>query len=180
MEYYTVRQIAELLDVSKPTVQKVINQQGIDADHIEKNKVRCYNVEQTKAIIAILKPDFDLSILSPSTENTAKMEGKTAKFIEKSPTDQEAIMRMLEMLQAEIDKKDREIQNRDKRIETLENRLIEQTQTIEQLAKQASYITAADKTAQIMDKQQEQEEKTAANAEQQEQKKKKFHFLWWK
>ena len=38
--FYTVKDIAELLQVSKPTIQKAINDLQIEPDRIEKNKYR--------------------------------------------------------------------------------------------------------------------------------------------
>lgn len=69
-------------------------------------------------------------------------------------TDQNTAAKMLEMLQAEIEKKDQQI-------ERLQNSLDKAYAEIADLAKKAQYITAADKTVQIMDKQQRQEEAAA-------------------
>ena len=77
---FTVKEIADFVGVSKPTVQKVINENFIEADKIEKNKFRYYSYEKTVFIIRILKPDFDFSILPKNTE-------KEPQNIEKSPNE---------------------------------------------------------------------------------------------
>lgn len=179
---YTVKDIAYLLDISKPTVQKVINRLGIEADRIEKNKFRYYSQEKTEAIIKEIKADFDLSQLSKTTANTENICDNTAKFIDKPQTDNETMARMLDLLQAEIQKKDRELERKDKQIESLQtdlkqayNQVSEQAATIATMAQQASYITAADKTAQIIDKQ-----AAAAEEPQEEAKPKKKFFSFFK
>lgn len=181
---YTVKEIAELLDVSKPTVQKVINDKKIEACRIEKNKFRYYNIEQTKEIILEIQEDFDIEKISPNTaKNTAKFatngdnSDNFAEVSEKSfEKSQNATLKLIEMLQNEIDKKDKELEKKNKRIEKLEATIEEHTKTIADLAKQASYITAADKTAQIIDKSQEQAEAAAA-ADDKPVKKKWFNFF---
>ena len=184
MAEYTTKQIADLLDVSKPTVQKVINAKGIEASRIEKNKFRYYSAEQAEVIIREIKEDFDFSILSESTANTEKVCNDTAKVIDKPPTDTEIISRMLDMMKDEMAKKDRELERKDKQIESLQADLKEAYKQIGTLAGQASYITAADKTAQIMDMKQAAagNEEPIANSEQpqEEQKKKKSIFGFWK
>lgn len=183
MVEYTVKQIADLLAVSKPTVQKVINENGIEADRIEKNKFRYYSVEKAETIIREINADFDLSILSQDTANTAKIGNDTAKVSDKPPTDTEIISRMLDMMKEEMQKKDREIERKERQIESLQADLKEAYKQIGTLAGQASFITAADKTAQIMDMQQaaaDKEEQVAEQPPQEEQKKKKSLFGFWK
>ena len=141
-------------------------------------------IEQTKEIILEIQEDFDIEKISPNTaKNTAKIatngdnSDNFAEVSEKSfEKSQNATLKLIEMLQNEIDKKDKELEKRDKRIEKLEATIEEHTKTIADLAKQASYITAADKTAQIIDKSQEQAEAAAA-ADDKPVKKKWFNFF---
>ena len=72
---YTVKEIADLLGTSKPTVQKVINENFIEYDRIEKNKFRYYSYEKTIFIIRIIKPDFNFSNLPKKTEKLLKNIG---------------------------------------------------------------------------------------------------------
>ena len=69
---YTVKQIADLLGKTKPTVQKVINENFIEADKIEKNKFRYYSYEKTVFIIRVIDPDFNFSKLPQNTEKSPK------------------------------------------------------------------------------------------------------------
>ena len=163
---YTVKEIADLLQVSKTTVQKVIKANNIVYDYVSKNK-QYYSYEKAKQIIGLLRKDFDFTKLEISQ---TKLENK----IENSKTDIDTVNRMLDMLQQEIEKKDKTIQD-------LQNKLDKAYTQITDLATKAQYITAADKTAQIMDKQQQKESivnAAAANNEesmqQQPQTKKSF------
>jgi predicted nucleic acid-binding Zn-ribbon protein len=82
------------------------------------------------------------------TENPPTKTANLQIETEKPTSDIDTMNRMLDMLQQEIEKKDitiKELQDK------LEKAYIE----IADLAKQAHYIAAADKTAKIIDKQQE-------------------------
>ena len=157
---YTVKEIADLLQVSKTTVQKTIKANNIIYDYISKNK-QYYSYDSTKQIIGLLRKDFDFSKLENSQtklenqiENSQtkieNSETKTENQVENSKTDIDTVNRMLDMLQQEIEKKDKTIQD-------LQNKLDKAYTQITDLATKAQYITAADKTAQIMDKQQQKE-----------------------
>ena len=83
---YTVKQMAELLGFSKPTIQKTINELGIEAVRTEKNKYRKYDKASFQAVAKKLKPDYVVGE-KPQTE-TEKPEARTAKtasFAEKVP-----------------------------------------------------------------------------------------------
>lgn len=167
MKDYTVKEIADTLEVSKTTVQKVIKANNIVYDYVSKNK-QYYSYEKAKQIIGLLRKDFDFSKLENSqtklenqiensqteTENSQtkieNSETKTENQVENSQTDIDTVNRMLDMLQQEIEKKDKTIQD-------LQNKLDKAYTQITDLATKAQYITAADKTAQIMDKQQQKE-----------------------
>lgn len=185
---YTVKEIADLLQVSKTTVQKSIKANNIDYDYISKNK-QYYSYEKTKKIIESIRKDFDFLKLENSqtklenqlensqteTENLKtkieNSETKTENQLENSKTDIDTVNRMLDMLQQEIEKKDKTIQD-------LQDKLDKAYTQITDLATKAQYITAADKTAQIMDKQQQKEtiiNAAAANNEAEPQPKKS---LW--
>lgn len=116
---------------------------------------------------------------------------ETAAAAAMQQTDASTAAKMLEMLQVEIEKKDQQI-------ERLQDSLDKAYAEIADLAKKAQYITAADKTVQIMDKQQQQEETAAEEVkaaekenkekienrekllQPQEQEKKKRWFQFWK
>ena len=190
---YTVKEIADLLQVSKTTVQKTIKVNNIIYDYISKNK-QYYSYEKAKQIIGLLRKDFDFSKLENSqtklenqienskteTENSqTKIENsqtKTENQVENSKTDIDTVNRMLDMLQQEIEKKDKTIQD-------LQNKLDKAYTQITDLATKAQYITAADKTAQIMDKQQQKESivnAAAADKEILEQEQPQINKSFWK
>lgn len=165
---YTVKEIADTLEVSKTTVQKVIKANNIVYDYVSKNR-QYYNYEKTKQIIGLLRADFDFSKLENSPT-------KTENQTENSPTDIVTINRMLDMLQQEIEKKDKTIQD-------LQDKLDKAYTQITDLATKAQYITAADKTAQIMDKQQQKESivnAAAADKEILEQEQPQIKKSFWK
>ena len=166
MNEFTVKEIADLLEVSKTTVQKYIKKTRLSYDHISKNK-QFYSYDKVRRIIKAIKPDYDLAAfdLENNTENSkenlenSKAETENSKEnlenskaeTENSKEKQDITEKMLEMLQKEIDKKDQEIKD-------LRDKLDKAYGTIADMANKAQYITAADKTAQIIDKSQVQDE----------------------
>ena len=182
MKDFTVKDIADLLKVSKTTVQKYIKTASIQYDYIERNK-QFYGPEKAKEIIKSIKPEFDLSELGfansqeetenskTETENSKTETENSKEKLEKSQTESEnsqektanseisadATQRMLDMLQQEIEKKD-------KMITDLQEKLDKAYDKIADMADKAQYITAADKTAQLMDKQQKKEDTEIVSA----------------
>lgn len=178
--FYTVKEIAELLEVSKPTVQKIINENFIEADKIEKNKFRYYSYDKVVFIIGKIKPEFDLSILSKSTEkplkSTEKPQITPQDFSETTdkPQKEETLERMLSIIEQQLEEKNKLLAQKDREIENLQekhekeraslqkatadlqDKLAAAYSQISEMAQRAQYITAADKTAQIMDKQKEE------------------------
>ena len=176
---FTVKQIAELLSVSKPTVQKAIKELAIEPERAQNNNRRYYSYADTVAIIKAVNPSYDFSLLSefgakpqsetakpPKTENqTAKpqteppnQEEKTAK----PPSSEEIdlLKSMLGVIQEQLKEKDKQLAVKDKQIQDLSDRLAEALQ----LTKGQQYIAAADKTKELMAArgQQDQEEGEAA------------------
>lgn len=166
--FYTVKDIAELLQVSKPTIQKAINDLQIEPDRIEKNKYRLYSAADAAAIIHSVRPDFDLSVLRKGTEklendrqepqnepqtppsDTEKPQTQTAKPQEDSQA--ELYKSVFAALQEQLAIKDRQIAAyeaqiaaKDKQIEDYSQRLKEAMQ----LTHGQQLITAADKVERI-------------------------------
>lgn len=196
MKDYTVKEIAELLDVSKPTVQKVINDLSIEPVRIEKNKFRFYSYADTVGVIKAIKPDFEFEKLQNVCEKSQnetekpksefeKLQNETEKQpnqTEKSQTETEKpknngnseelelVRSMLALIQEQLKEKDNQLAIKDKQIQDLNDRLAEAME----LTRGQQYITAADKTAQLMEKtevedvivseEKEQMDKTAAAA----------------
>ena len=165
MRFYTVKEIADILGVSKTTVQKAIKAAAIEFDKVEKNR-QYYSFEKTKQIIAKVNKDFDLGTLQVGLEvenSPTKTENQTENsqiLTENSPT----IEKALEILEKQLDEKDSTIKDLQEKLAAAYSQISEQSKTIADLATKAQYITAADKTAQIMDKQQKQEEMKASAA----------------
>ena len=173
MKFYTVKEIADILGVSKTTVQKAIKAAAIEFDKVEKNR-QYYSFEKTKQIIVKVNKDFDLDTLQVGLEvenSPTKTENQTENsqiLTENSPTESEnsktktenspTIDKALEILEKQLDEKDSTIKDLQEKLAAAYSQISEQSKTIADLATKAQYITAADKTAQIMDKQQKQEE----------------------
>ena len=179
MKFYTVKEIADILGVSKTTVQKAIKAAAIEWDKVEKNR-QYYSFEKTKQIIVKVKKYFDLGTLQFGLEvenSPTKTENQTENsqiLTENSPTESEnsktktenspTIDKALEILEKQLDEKDSTIKDLQEKLAAAYSQISEQSKTIADLATKAQYITAADKTAQIMDKQQKQEEMKASAA----------------
>ena len=203
MKFYTVKEIADILGVSKTTVQKAIKAAAIECDKVEKNR-QYYSLEKTKQIIIKANKDFDLDTLQVGLEvenSPTKTENQTENsqiLTENSPTKTEnqtenspTIDKALEILEKQLDEKNSTIKDLQEKLAAAYSQISEQSKTIADLATKAQYITAADKTAQIMDKQQKQEEMKASAAatdivqtepqeEQPKPQKEKKWFEFWK
>lgn len=198
---YRVKEIADLIGVSKPTVQKVINENFFEADRIEKNKFRYYSVEKTTHIIRLIKPDFDFSLLPKNTENSSKNTEKpqnipqeSAENIEKPQNQGDSMERMLSIIEQQLNEKNKLLAQKDKEIQELkeqaererkdlQDKLSSAYSQISEMAQKAQYITAVDKTAQIMDKKNSAEiiesnsDRNTISADE-EPKKRKWFWSW--
>lgn len=165
---YTVKQIAELLSVSKPTVQKVINNEGIKGNNKDGRGGKTYDITDAKRIIKVLKPECSLDELianlqklqnkiangtaKPQSE-TQTIENGTANGTAKPQTDELELMRtMVKTLQEQLDIKDKQIATfaeqlsiKDKQINDYSIRLAEAME----LNRGQQYIAAADKVEKI-------------------------------
>ena len=199
MKFYTVKEIADILGVSKTTVQKAIKAAAIEFDKVEKNR-QYYSFEKTKQIIVKVNKDFDFGNLQVGLEvenSQTKTENQTENsqiLTENSPTESEnsktqienspTIEKALKILEKQLDEKDNTIKDLQEKLAAAYSQISEQSKTIADLATKAQYITAADKTAQIMDRQQKQEKMKASAASddmvQTELQKEKKWFEFWK
>ena len=158
---YTVKEIAELLQVSKPTVQRAINAAGIEADKEDNKHSRFYNYEKTIAVIRSINAEFDVSVVSPHTE-TGETFGETQQQAPKNDAthtetpqqtgELELVKTMLATIQEQLAIKDKQIAAyeeqlavKDKQIEDYSARLAEAME----LTKGQQYIAAADKVERI-------------------------------
>ena len=194
MKFYTVKEIADILNVSKTTIQKAIKAANIEYDKIEKNR-QYYCIDKTKQIIIKINKNFNYDALQEDfktenspTETENQIENSKTKS-ENSPTETEnskTIDKALEILENQLEEKDNTIKDLQEKLAAAYSQISEQSRTIADLATKAQYITAADKTAQIMDKQQkEKENKTSAandiiQYDESKKYKKKKWFEFWK
>ena len=179
MKYYTMKDIADILKVSKTTVRKAIKAAAIDYDKVESNKY-FYSIDKTKQIIKNINSDFDLRGLQSEleTENSktkfANSQTETAILTANSQTETEnskTIEVALNILEKQLNEKDNTIKDLQEKLAAAYTQIGEQSKTIADLAAKAQYITAADKTAQLLDKQENNQE---------EVKEKKKWFEFWK
>ena len=118
---YTVKEIADLLEVSKTTVSNSIKEMGIQYDVFKNNK-HIYFLEKTEIIIKNIKSDFDFSSLrtSKKLENSfansksadAQTQTENANSHIKTEKDYEnsQISKLIDMLQEELKAKDKQIE----------------------------------------------------------------------
>lgn len=162
---FTTKQLAELLSVSKPTVQKAINELAIQPERKDNNNRGYYSYADTVAIIKAVKPSFDFALLSEFGEKpqneTAKPPNepqKTAKpqnlaqnseeQTAKPPNEELELLRsMLTVIQEQLKEKDKQLEVKDKQIQDLSDRLAEAMQ----LTRGQQYIAAADKTTELLE-----------------------------
>lgn len=167
MKYYTIKEISNIIGVSKTTIQKTIKENQIEYDYINKNK-QCYSISKTISIIKSIRPNFNVSeleeqieISQTETENSqTKTENQTKNFqklTENSQTETEisqtktensqsereieALNRLIDIINKQLDEKDKQLAIKDKQIEDLSNRLAEALE----LTKGQQYIAVADK-----------------------------------
>ena len=151
MREFTVKDLAELLGVSKPTIQRAINAAAIEADR-EDGQTRYYSYAAAAAISAKVKPDFDFSACVGGSETPPNVPPQT----ETPPqADSMEFMRaMLTTIQEQLAAKDKQIAAyeaqiamKDKQIEDYSARLAEAME----LTRGQQYIAAADKTAGLLE-----------------------------
>lgn len=175
MSDFTVKEIADILKVSKTTVQKAIKAANISYDYIERNR-QYYSMEKTRQIVLSIREDFDFSLLESQlansqteTENlqtdTENRSGNSQTETEKpktetanSPTDSKeelaALHRLIDLVQQQLAEKDKQLAVKDKQIQDLSDRLAEAMQ----LTHGQQYIAAADRVMQLKESQQPEEE----------------------
>lgn len=158
---YTVKEIAELLDVSKPTVQRAINAAAIEADKEDNKHSRFYSYEKTVQIISAINTGFDVSVLAKHTatqeeigETPQQTPQNDAKHTATPPqaSELELVRAMLTTIQEQLAVKDKQIAAyeeqlaiKDKQIEDYSARLAEAME----LTRGQQFITAADKVERL-------------------------------
>ena len=165
MMEFTTKQIAELLGVSKPTVQKAIKALAVEPARRENNNRAYYSYADAVSVIKVVRPDFDFSLLEgfgakPKTE-TAKppneaqnienpqnlAQNSEAETAKPPNAELDLLRNMLAVIQEQLQEKDKQLSIKDKQIQDLSDRLAEAMQ----LTRGQQYIAAADKTTELLE-----------------------------
>lgn len=138
----TIRQLAEELGVTKPTIAKAIRELDIEPQKIgNRNELSDGQCEQIKIQISKKSQISDLQ--------------KSPTETQKSPTETEkTIISLLETqmtaLQAELSEKNRQLAVKDEQIENLTSSNAALTSTIQAMTEQQSHLTEALRAAQAL------------------------------
>ena len=192
MREFTVKDLAEILGVSKPTIQRAINAAAIEANREDK-QTRYYNLDAAAAISAKVKPDFDFlacvgcsetpphdathteTPLQNGAEGQIEVENvseQTATEPKQAATPPQAdgmeLMRaMLTTIQEQLAAKDKQIAAYEAQI-AMQNEQIkdysERLREAMELTKGQQYIAAADKAAELLEAAGGQEEEVIITA----------------
>ena len=176
---YTVKEIADLLSVSKPTIQRYINTAAIEPDK-EENQCRYYNFDKAVKIIKAVNAEFDISRIAadheapqndaPQTATPPQNEPQTATEPQNDApqtatppqnAEIEILKSVIATIQEQLVIKDKQIANMDRQIAAYEDQITDYSKRLKEaleLTKGQQYIAAADKTAQIMDKESAEKE----------------------
>jgi DNA-binding transcriptional MerR regulator len=149
---YTVKGIAELLNVSKPTIQRYINTAAIEPDK-EENQCRYYSYDKAVEIIKAVNAEFDISRIAADHEAPQNDAPQTATPPQNAEID--ILKSVIATIQEQLVIKDKQIANMDRQIAAYEDQITDYSKRLKEaleLTKGQQYIAAADKTAQIMDK----------------------------
>ncbi len=149
---YTVKEIAELLNVSKPTIQRYINTAAIEPDK-EENQCRYYSYDKAVEIIKAVNAEFDISRIAADHEAPQNDAPQTATPPQNAEI--EILKSVIATIQEQLVIKDKQIANMDRQIAAYEDQITNYSKRLKEaldLTKGQQYIAAADKTAQIMDK----------------------------
>ena len=177
---YTVKGIAELLNVSKPTIQRYINTAAIEPDK-EENQCRYYSYDKAVEIIKAVNAEFDISRIAadheapqndapqtatpPQAATAPQNDAPQAATAPQNDAPQTAtppqnaeidiLKSVIATIQEQLVIKDKQIANMDRQIAAYEDQITDYSKRLKEaleLTKGQQYIAAADKTAQIMDK----------------------------
>lgn len=186
MREFTVKDLAKILGVSKPTIQRAINAAAIEASREDK-QTRYYDIDTAALISAKVKPDFDfltcvgvseqLSFDPEHTDTEPKQATETQFFGENepphadtepkqtaTPTQSESMefMRaMLTTIQEQLAFKDKQIAAYEAQIAMQNEQIRDYSERLKEaldLTRGQQYIAAADKTAELLEAAGNQEE----------------------
>ena len=187
MKEFTVKDLAELLGVSKPTIQRAINAAAIEANR-EDGQTRYYNFDAAAVITAKVKPGFDFSACvgdADLPENDAEHTetppqeagtnrnicGNDAEHTETPPQEDgkeniDFMRAMLATIQEQLAAKDKQIAAYEAQIEFQNKQIKDYSERLKEammLTKGQQYISAADKAAELLEASGTHEEVIIAN-----------------
>ena len=132
-QLYTVKEIADLIGVSKTTIQKAIKSNNLSWQKIERNR-QYYDQTACYAIIKAIRPDFSPTETANQTENSTTNTdhiGRMLDLIEKQSQEKDKIIEELQKelaeLRAETARKDAFIQDQSAKLAIL----LEQSQKLQ-------------------------------------------------
>lgn len=142
---YSVKEVASLLGVSKPTVQKVINDLKKEPIRIDRGQIRVYSLDDMMDVIRVVRPGLDASEFDNDRQEMQKLPPNAEKEVQNTaneckdelqkganghqnlPNDRQwmqntanALEMVLETLREELETKNRQISEKDKQIESLQ------------------------------------------------------------
>lgn len=172
---FTIKDIAEELRVSKPTVSKAIKEIGIEPKMvIGKYVLTEEEAEKVRNNILGIEAEETDTAKKPQTD-TEKTENKTENFensANEKPPKAETTPQMIEILQTTITLLQKQLEIKDKQIESL----TAQIQTLTMLLNQQQQLSAMDKIKEIP--QTVEAEQTEEASPKEEKKKKSFFNLF--
>ena len=186
MREFTVKDLAEILGVSKPTIQRAINAAAIEANREDK-QTRYYDEAAAAAISAKVKPDFDFfaCVGEPtqtetptqsddlSRNNADQIRHKPNGEAEQTATEpqqtetptqdgsMEFMRAMLSTIQEQLAAKDKQIAAYEAQIAMKDKQIEDYSARLAEameLTRGQQYIAAADKTAGLLEAAANQEE----------------------
>lgn len=156
---YSIKDLADILDVSKTTVRKAIQKEQIEYDCVKNNK-QLYSEAKARKIILSINADYEFAnsetqFANSETEDTNQSENNgnnTAKSITESANSETPEMKLL-MKTIEILEK--QLEQKDKQIDSLNERLAQALTSMQEQSHEHNYITATDKQKQLIEAQAE-------------------------
>lgn len=169
---FTIKDIAEELGISKPTVSKTIKELGIEPKMVLGKYVLTEEEAETikKFILGINTEETDTAKKPQTdTEKTANETENFENFATEKPQNSEKSPQIIEILQTSISLLQRQLEIKDKQIESL----TAQIETLTMLLNQQQQLSAMDKIKEIP---QTVEAEPTEEAPPKEEKKKKSFF----
>ena len=163
---FSIKDIADIIEVSKTTVRKAIQKENIKYDCIKNNK-QLYNEEKAKQIILFIKADFDFAnsqfqfANSDFVDTNSQPKAETSQIKTENSQSQSGNSQSFEMqlLQRTIDILEKQLEQKDKQIDDLNARLEQALSNAREQSHEHNYITATDKQKQLIEAQAEGIEK---------------------